>query len=107
SMTGVSAITAFSSVIIGAVGVVMITVGGHSVMTGQMTLGDLFMYVFFTGLMAMPVIEIAAIGTQITGALAGLDRIREILNMPTEDEEDASREAMADMRGDVEFENVS
>jgi subfamily B ATP-binding cassette protein MsbA len=106
SMTGVSAITAFSSVIIGAVGVVMITVGGHSVMTGQMTLGDLFMYVFFTGLMAMPVIEIAAIGTQITEAFAGLDRIREILNMRTEDDEDAQREAMANMRGDVEFEDV-
>ena len=41
-----------------------------SVLTGQMTLGDLFMYVFFTGLMAMPVIEIAAIGTQITEAFA-------------------------------------
>ena len=102
SMTGVSAITAFSSVIIGAVGVVMITVGGHSVMTGQMTLGDLFMYVFFTGLMAMPVIEIAAIGTQITEAFAGLDRIREILNMSTEDEEDARRDALDGVRGDVD-----
>ncbi len=107
SMTGVSAITAFSSVIVGAVGVVMITVGGHSVLTGEMTLGDLFMYVFFTGLMAMPVIEIAAIGTQITEAFAGLDRIREIMNMDTEDEEDAKREALPVMRGDVEFENVS
>jgi subfamily B ATP-binding cassette protein MsbA len=106
SMTGVSAITAFSSVIIGAVGVVMITVGGHSVMTGQMTLGDLFMYVFFTGLMAMPVIEIAAIGTQITEAFAGLDRIREILNMSTEDEEDALRDALDCVRGDIEFEDV-
>lgn len=106
SMTGVSAITAFSSVIVGAVGVVMITVGGHSVLAKQMTLGDLFMYVFFTGLMAMPVIEIAAIGTQITEAFAGLDRIREILNMPTEDEEDAKREALPAMRGDVEFEGV-
>ena len=106
SMTGVSAITAFSSVIIGAVGVVMITVGGHSVMTGQMTLGDLFMYVFFTGLMAMPVIEIAAIGTQITEAFAGLDRIREILNMSTEDEEDAMRDALDGVRGDIEFEDV-
>ncbi|HKQ91930.1 MAG TPA: ABC transporter ATP-binding protein [Blastocatellia bacterium] len=106
SMTGVSAITAFSSVIIGAVGVVMITVGGHSVMTGQMTLGDLFMYVFFTGLMAMPVIEIAAIGTQITEAFAGLDRIREILNMSTEDEEDAVRDALDGVRGDIEFEDV-
>ena len=106
SMTGVSAITAFSSVIIGAVGVVMITVGGHSVMTGQMTLGDMFMYVFFTGLMAMPVIEIAAIGTQITEAFAGLDRIREILNMSTEDEEDAVRDALDGVRGDIEFEDV-
>jgi subfamily B ATP-binding cassette protein MsbA len=106
SMTGVSAITAFSSVVVGAVGVVMITVGGHSVMTGQMTLGDLFMYIFFTGLMAMPVIEIAAIGTQITEAFAGLDRIREILNMPTEDEEDARREALDGIRGDVEFDDV-
>src|SRR5262245_65638220 len=75
-------------------------------MTGQMTLGDLFMYVFFTGLMAMPVIEIAAIGTQITEAFAGLDRIREILNMPTEDQEDARREALDGVRGDVEFEDV-
>jgi subfamily B ATP-binding cassette protein MsbA len=57
--------------------------------------------------MAMPVIEIAAIGTQITEAFAGLDRIREILNMQTEDEEDAQREALPAMRGDVEFENVS
>jgi len=64
------------------------------------------MYVFFTGLMAMPVIEIAAIGTQITEAFAGLDRIREILNMRTEDDEDARRDAIADMRGDVEFEDV-
>ena len=106
SLTGVSAITAFSSVIIGAVGVVMITVGGHSVVTGQMTLGDLFMYVFFTGLMAMPVIEIAAIGTQITEAFAGLDRIREIMSKDTEDEEDAKREALPEMRGEVEFEDV-
>lgn len=106
SMTGVSAVTAFSSVIIGAVGVVMITVGGHSVIAGRMTLGDLFMYVFFTGLMAMPVIEIAAIGTQITEGFAGLDRIREILNMPTETEEDAKRAALDGMRGEVEFEDV-
>jgi subfamily B ATP-binding cassette protein MsbA len=64
------------------------------------------MYVFFTGLMAMPVIEIAAIGTQITEAFAGLDRIREILNMSTEDEEDALRDALGGVRGDIEFEDV-
>jgi ABC-type multidrug transport system fused ATPase/permease subunit len=107
SMTGVSATTAFSSVVVGAVGVVMILVGGRSVVTGQMTIGDLFMYVLFTGLLAMPLIQFAAIGTQITEAFAGLDRIREIMNMATEDEEDAARAPLPEVRGEVEFENVS
>jgi len=106
SMTGVSAITAFSSVIVGAIGVVLITVGGSSVLSGEMTLGDMFMYIFFTGLMAIPLIEIASIGTQITEAFAGLDRIREIMSMKTEDEEDVFREEMNEMRGDVEFQSV-
>src|SRR5215471_10714161 len=106
SMTGVSATTAFSSLIIGAVGVVIILVGGHAVAARQMTVGDLFIYVMFTGMMAMPLIQFAAIGTQITEAFAGLDRVREIMNMPTEDQEDAAREALDGIRGDVEFEDV-
>lgn len=107
SMTGVSAITAFSSVVVGAIGVVMITVGGRSVLAGEMTVGDMFMYVAFTGLMALPVIEMSAIGTQITEAFAGLDRIREILSLKTEDEEDSQREALGNLRGEVEFDNVN
>ncbi|MEJ7701187.1 MAG: ABC transporter ATP-binding protein [Pyrinomonadaceae bacterium] len=81
SLTGVSAISAFSAVIIGAISVVMITVGGNAVMSGTMTIGDLFMYVFFTSLMAFPIIELTSVGTQITDAFAGLDRIREIFDM--------------------------
>ncbi|MEJ7575879.1 MAG: ABC transporter ATP-binding protein [Pyrinomonadaceae bacterium] len=107
SMTGVSATTAFSSVVIGAVGVVMILVGGRSVVTGTMTLGDLFMYVLFTGLMALPLIQFAAIGTQITEAFAGLERIREVMNMRTEDDEDAERAPLFEVRGEIEFENVT
>jgi ABC-type multidrug transport system fused ATPase/permease subunit len=107
SMTGVSATTAFSSLIIGAVGVVMILVGGRSVVTGSMTLGDLFMYVLFTGLMAMPLIQFAAIGTQITEAFAGLERIREVMNMETEDGDDEARTPLPEVLGEVEFENVS
>ncbi len=107
SMTGVSAVTSFSSVVIGAIGVVMIIIGGHSVLNKTMTLGDLFMYIAFTGLMALPVIEIASIGTQITEAFAGLDRIREIMTMKTEDDEDAHRQSLPAVRGDVEFHDVS
>jgi subfamily B ATP-binding cassette protein MsbA len=107
SMTGVSAASASSSVVIGAVGVVIIMVGGHSVVTRQMTVGDLFMYVMFTGMMAMPLIQFAAIGTQITEAFAGLDRIREIMNMRTEDEADESRAPLPAVAGQIAFENVS
>ncbi len=85
----------------------MILFGGRAVLAGEMTLGDMFMYIFFTGLMAMPVIEIAAIGTQLTEAFAGLDRIREILDMPTEDEDDLQREGLSAMRGEIEFEDVT
>jgi subfamily B ATP-binding cassette protein MsbA len=107
TMTGTSAVMAFSSGIVGVIGVVMILVGGRSVLYQEMTLGDLFMYIFFTGLMALPVIEIASIGTQITEAFAGLDRIREIMQMKTEDDEDANKQPVREVRGEVEFENVS
>lgn len=106
SMTGVSATTAGSTVIIGIVGVLMIALGGRAILTGEMTLGELVMYIFFIGLVAAPLVSIASIGTQITEAFAGLDRIREILDMPTETEEDAARAPLAAVRGDVVFEDV-
>ena len=106
SMIGVSTINAVTSVILGTIGVLMIIVGGNSVLSGQMTLGDLFMYIFFVGLMTMPLIEISNIGTQFTEALASLDRIREIINLPTEDMEDSTKDAISEMRGEVVFENV-
>ena len=107
SMTGVSATSSFASIVIGVIGLIMIYVGGNAVLAGEMTLGDLVMYLLFTGLLALPVIEMAAIGTQITEAFAGLDRIREILNMTTEDEEDARKAALGEMHGALEFEDVS
>ena len=82
----------------------MILVGGRAIVDGTMTLGDLFAYIFFTGLLAMPIVQIASIGTQITEAFAGLDRIHEILDTPREDADDATRAPLDDLRGDIEFE---
>jgi subfamily B ATP-binding cassette protein MsbA len=58
-------------------------------------------------MLAMPLIQFAAIGTQITEAFAGLDRIREVMNMKTEDDEDSVREPLPDVQGEIEFENVT
>ena len=107
SMTGVSSMMAFSATIIGVIGMVIVVVGGRAVLNHEMSLGDLFMYVAFTGLMAMPIVELASIGTQITEALAGLDRIREIMSMPTEIDEDKNREPAGEIRGEIGFEDVS
>jgi ABC-type multidrug transport system fused ATPase/permease subunit len=106
TVTGVSAISSFSSVIIGAIAVVMIVIGGNAVQAGQMTLGDFLMYISFTFLLAMPAIELTSIGTQITEALAGLDRIREVMAMTTEDEADASKQALQAIDGTIDFEDV-
>jgi ABC-type multidrug transport system fused ATPase/permease subunit len=106
SMTGVSATTAGSTVIVGIVGVLMIALGGRSVLSGEMTLGELVMYMIFIGLVAAPLVSIASIGTQITEAFAGLDRIREVLDMRTESDEDAARSALGRLDGDVEFDAV-
>ncbi len=107
SMTAISGVTAFSTIIVGMIGVILILVGGHAIIAGQMTLGDLFMYMIFTGLVAMPLVEIANIGTQITEAFAGLDRIREIKQMATEDEEDAKHEGLSEITGEIKFQDVS
>lgn len=106
SMTGVSATTSGSTVIIGVVGVVMIWLGGNDILAGEMTLGEFVMYIFFIGMVAAPLVSIASIGTQITEAFAGLDRIREILDMRTEDDEDAGKARLAGIDGDIRFEDV-
>jgi ABC-type multidrug transport system fused ATPase/permease subunit len=107
SITGVSSITAFSTAIIGIIGVIMIIVGGRAILAGRMTVGDFLNYILFTGLLAAPVVQMASIGTQISEAFAGLDRIRELMQMTTEDQEDATKAPLDEIAGEVIFEDVS
>jgi subfamily B ATP-binding cassette protein MsbA len=107
SLTGVSAVGAFSAVVIGAIGISMMLVGGASIRAGEMTIGDFVMYLTLTALITVPIIQLASIGTQLTEAFAGLDRIREIRKMATEDDEDASRAPLPEIRGEVLFDDVS
>lgn len=106
SVTGVSLVGSFSSVVIGAIAVVMIVFGGNALQNDTMTLGDFLMYISFTFLLAMPIVELTAIGTQITEAFAGLDRIREVMALTTEDDADAAKNPLTTIKGIIEFENV-
>lgn len=106
SITGVSLISSFAGVVIGGVGMVMIVVGGGAILDGLMTLGDFMMYIFLIGLLAAPIVQMASIGTQVSEAFAGLDRIRELMASPTEDEEDETREPLPSIEGEIVFDNV-
>ncbi len=106
SIVGVNAVSSFTTVLTGIVGVLLIVIGGGAIVRGEMTLGDFVMYVFFIGLVAAPLIGVANIGTQISEAFAGLDRIREVREMATEDEHDAERRPVPPLRGEVTFDEV-
>jgi len=106
SITGTSLIMSFGTLVVGVVGTVMIVVGGRSIVEGAMTLGDFVMYILFTGMMVAPIVQMASIGTQISEAFAGLDRIREIMSQETEDQKDAKKATLGDIDGTIAFEDV-
>ena len=106
TITGTSAVGAATTAIVGVIGVLLTIVGGRAIIAGEMTLGDFVRYIFFIGLVAAPLVSIASIGTQISEAFAGLDRIREIRDMETEDSLDASKSPVPQIEGEIEFRHV-
>ena len=106
AVIGVSAVGAVATLVMGIIGALMIVLGGRALMDGSWTTGALFQYILFTGMVIAPVIQISSIGTQITEAFAGLDRIREIRRMATEDEEDAALAPLGPLGGEVRLDDV-
>ena len=107
TITSISGITAFGTVVIGVIGVIIMVMGGQAMLDGRMSVGEFLNYILFTGLMAAPVMQIASIGTQITEAFAGLDRIHELMEMRTEDDEDQLRAPLGQIDGTIDFEAVT
>ncbi len=107
TITGTSLTGTLGLAVVGVIGLIAMYVGGRDVINGNMTVGSLITFVFFIVMVTAPLIQIASIGTQITEAFAGLDRIRELRDMATEDQEDASKTSVPSVVGRVEFDHVS
>ena len=105
--TAVSALISAIALATGGVSLVLLVLGGRAVAAGAMTLGDLALYVFLVGLLGTPVIQVAAIGSELGRAFAGLGRIREFLDLPTEEIEDRGRVPLSGIAGMVVFDRVS
>jgi subfamily B ATP-binding cassette protein MsbA len=101
-----SALSLSSTVLLGLVGAGVMYVGAREILAGRMTVGSFFTYTVFLGFLVGPFFQVTAIGSQLTEALAGLERTREILRERPEDEDPRRTVDLPALRGDVVFEDV-
>ncbi len=106
SLTAISLMGLSSTMMIGIVSAIIMYMGARQIFGGHMTVGGLFSYTMFMGFLIAPVAQIASIGTQITEALAGLDRTREVLAENREDEDPERSTVLPVINGRIEFEHV-
>ena len=107
TLTATSLMSLSAAGLMGIVSAIIMELGARKILGGTMTLGTFFMFNIFLGLLVAPVFQIVAIGTQITEAITGLERTREILNEKLEDDEPGRTQALDRVNGLVEMENVS
>ena len=106
SLTAQSLMTLSSTVILGIVGAVVMYMGAHLNAVGKLTAGGYFSYVMMLAFMTAPIVQLVAIGTQLTEAMAGLDRTREIMGEREEDADPARSIELGPLSGDVRFVDV-
>jgi ABC-type multidrug transport system fused ATPase/permease subunit len=82
-------------------------VGAHQIATGTLTVGGFVSYTLLLGFLVAPIMQIVSIGTQLTEALAGLERTQEIMRERPEDQDPRRSVGLRDIVGQVEFEKVS
>ncbi len=107
TLTATSVMGLSSAVLMGFIGAIVMFIGTHEIFAGKMTLGGFFLYTMFLGYLAAPLIQVVAIGTQITEAIAGLERTREVLDETPENEDPKRTVTLSEIRGDVAFEDVT
>src|SRR5688572_11671772 len=106
TLTSFSVLTLSSTILLGVVGAAVMFVGARQVLAGTLTVGGLFTYTMLLGFLVAPMFQVVSIGTQLTEALAGLERTREVLRERPEDADPRRAVALGPLRGEVVFDDV-
>jgi subfamily B ATP-binding cassette protein MsbA len=106
TLTAMSLMSLSANVLMGLVGALVMLVGANQINKGQMTLGDFVTFTAFLAMLIAPIFQIAAIGTQLTEAIAGLDRTREVMSEKAEDADPGRTFIMPPIQGEVQFDDV-
>jgi len=107
SLTATAVMSSSSTFLLGLASVGIMGIGGYFMIQGEMTTGEFLFFTLLLGFMIAPIIQMSNIGSQLTEALAGLDRTEELMNMMPEDEIGNRDIELQNFIGDIKFDNVS
>jgi subfamily B ATP-binding cassette protein MsbA len=107
SLTATALITSSSTLLLGLASAGIMGIGGYFMMDNTMTFGDFISFTLFLGFMIAPIVQMSNIGSQLTEAMAGLDRTQELMEMTIEDNPEVRTNYLKEINGDIIFNNVS
>lgn len=107
SLTATAIMTSSSTFLIGVATTGIMGIGGYYMMQSEMTTGDFLFFTLILGFMIAPIVQMSNIGSQLTEALAGLDRTEELMNMTAEEDDQERNVQLETIKGDIEFDDVS
>ena len=107
SLTATALITSSSTLLLGLASAGIMGIGGYFMMDNTMTFGDFISFTLFLGFMIAPIVQMSNIGSQLTEAMAGLDRTQELMEMTIEDNPEVRTNYLNEIKGDIVFNNVS
>jgi subfamily B ATP-binding cassette protein MsbA len=107
SLTAISLMSLSATSLMGIVGGTVMYVGARQIMAHTLTIGEFMSFTMFLAMLVAPMFQVVGIGTQLTEALAGLDRTQEVLNEKPENEDPKRTQPVGMIRGDIAFEHVN
>ena len=107
SLTATAFMTSAATFLIGVATTGIMGMGGYYMIKGEMTTGDFLFFTLILGFMIAPIVQMSNIGSQLTEALAGLDRTEELMNMTAEEDNQQRTIQLKTLNGDIEFNDVS
>ncbi len=107
SLTSTSLVTSSATFLLGIASTGIMGIGGYMIIDGQLTIGEFLSFTLYLGFMIAPIIQMSNIGSQLTEAMAGLDRMEEIMNMSPEDDGTVREINLENINGEIIFDNVS
>ena len=107
SMTATAIMTSSSTFLIGLATTGVMGIGGYYMIQGTMTFGDFIQFTFLLAFMVAPIVQMSNIGSQLTEALAGLDRTEELMNLPAEEDNEERTIVLQNLKGEIVFDDVS